>query len=226
MRKLFIFLILLIFPLKTLSHTDHYKNINKIEMEILKDGKVIGFCNYKFFHKDKSLEVQNTTKFEVKIFGVKVFSISSNAVEKYKNDQLIYFKSETVQNDKKKFANLKYEKNKNNFLIHGSSYKGTASLNNVIGSWWNHKILESNSQISPLSGSIKKQIVTFIAEEKIDLYGKKYLTHRFKLKSKDLNLPEDKKLDFDIWFEPKSNLILKVGYKKMGYWEYKLKNLK
>jgi len=226
MRKLFIFLILLIFPLKTLSHTDHYKNINKIEMEILKDGKVIGFCNYKFFHKDKSLEVQNTTKFEVKIFGVKIFSISSNAVEKYKNEQLIYFKSETVQNDKKKFVNLKYEKNKNNFLIHGSSYKGTAGLNNVIGNWWNHKILESDSQISPLSGSIKKQMVTFIAEEKIDLYGKEYLTHRFKLKSKNLNLSEDKKLDFDIWFEPKSNLILKVGYKKMGYWEYKLKNLK
>ncbi len=226
MRKLFIFLILLIFPLKTLSHTNHYKNINKIEMEILKDGKVIGFCNYKFFHKDKSLEVQNTTKFEVKIFGVKIFSISSNAVEEYKNDQLIYFKSETVQNDKKKFVNLKYEKNKNKFLIHGSSYKGTANLNNIIGNWWNHKILESDSQISPLSGSIKKQIVTFIAEEKIDLYGKKYLTHRFKLKSKDLNLSEDKKLDFDIWFEPKSNLILKVGYKKMGYWEYKLKNLK
>ena len=226
MRKLFIFLILLIFPLKTLSHTDHYKNINKIEMEILKDGKVIGFCNYKFFHKDKSLEVQNTTKFEVKIFGVKIFSISSNAVEKYKNEQLIYFKSETVQNDKKKFVNLKYEKNKNKFLIHGSSYKGTANLNNIIGNWWNHKILESDSQISPLSGSIKKQIVTFIAEEKIDLYGKEYLTHRFKLKSKNLNLSEDKKLDFDIWFEPKSNLILKVGYKKMGYWEYKLKNLK
>ena len=226
MRKLFIFLILLVFPLKTLSHTDHYKNVNKIEMEILKDGKVIGFCNYKFFHKDKSLEVQNTTKFEVKIFGVKIFSISSNAVEKYKNEQLIYFKSETVQNDKKKFVNLKYEKNKNNFLIHGSSYKGTAGLNNVIGNWWNHKILESDSQISPLSGSIKKQMVTFIAEEKIDLYGKEYLTHRFKLKSKNLNLSEDKKLDFDIWFEPKSNLILKVGYKKMGYWEYKLKNLK
>ncbi|MFL2894374.1 MAG: DUF6134 family protein [Candidatus Pelagibacter sp.] len=226
MRKFFIFLIILIFPFKTLSHTDHYKNINKIEMEILKDGKIIGYCNYEFFHKDKSLEVKNITEFEVKIFGVKVFSISSTAVEKYENDQLIYFKSKTTQNDKKKFVDLKYEKNKNNFLIHGSSYKGNASLNNVVGNWWNHRILESDSQISPLSGSIKKQIVTFIAEEKIDLYGKKYLTHRFKIKSKDLNISEDKKLDFDIWFEPKSNIILKVGYQKMGYWEYKLKNLK
>ena len=99
MKKNFIFLILLVFPFKALSHTDHYKNINKIEMEILKDGKVIGYCNYEFFHKDKSLEVQNSTKFEVKIFGVKVFSISSNAVEKYENDQLIFFKSKTLQND-------------------------------------------------------------------------------------------------------------------------------
>ena len=60
MKKNFIFLILLVFPFKALSHTGHYKNINKIEMEILKDGKVIGYCNYEFFHKDKSLEVQNT----------------------------------------------------------------------------------------------------------------------------------------------------------------------
>ena len=79
-----------------------------------------------------------------------------------------------MQNDKKKFVDLKYKKNKNIFLIHGSSYKGSASLNNVIGNWWNHKILESDSQISPLSGSIKKQTVTVIAEEKIDLYGKEY----------------------------------------------------
>ncbi len=226
MRKFFIFLIVFIFPFKTLAHTDHYKNINKIEMEIFKDGKLIGFCNYVFLHKDKFLEVQNTTKFEVKLFGVKVFSISSDAIEKYKNNQLIYFKSKTMQNNKKKFAEIKYEKNKNGFLINGSSYKGFASLNNVIGNWWNHKILESESQISPLSGSIKKQTVTFITEEKINLYGKEYTTHKFKLKSKDLNIPEDKKLNFDIWFDPKSNLILKVGYQKMGYWEYKLKNLK
>ena len=102
MRKLFIFLILLIFPFKTLSHTDHYKNINKIEMEILKDGKVIGYCDYEFFHKDKSLEVKNSTEFEVKIFGVKVFSISSNSVEKYEDDQLIYFKSQTYRCSYKK----------------------------------------------------------------------------------------------------------------------------
>ena len=78
----------------------------------------------------------------------------------------------------------------------------------------------------PVSFSINDARVIISCKEKIDLYGKEYFVHRFKLKSKDLNLSEDKKLDFDIWFDPKRNLILKVAYKKMGYWEYKLKNLK
>ena len=226
MRKLFIFLILLVFPLKTLSHTDHYKNVNKIEMEILKDGKVIGYCNYEFFHKNKYLEVQNSTEFEVKIFGVKVFSIYSRGVEIYNDNQLISFNSKTFQNNKEKHVDLKYEETTNNFFIKGSSYTGAASLNNVVGNWWNHKLLQSSSQISPLSGSIKKQIVTFAGKEKINLYGQEYLTHRFKLKSQDQSLPDNKKLNFDLWFDPNRNLILKVSYTRMGYWEYKLKNLK
>ena len=46
------------------------------------------------------------------------------------------------------------------------------------------------------------------------------------IKSKDDNLPDDKKLDFDIWLDKKNSLILKVKYKKMGDWEYRLKSFK
>ena len=49
------------------------------------------------------------------------------------------------------------------------------------------------------------------------------MTH-YKLKSKDDSLPDDKKLDFDIWLGKESNLILKVAYKRMGDWEYRLKS--
>ena len=61
-------------------------------------------------------EVINETKFEVKIAGVKLFSIESISKEKYQNDQLIEFTSETMQNDKRKFVNLIYDKSFN-FLI-------------------------------------------------------------------------------------------------------------
>ena len=81
-----------------------------------------------------------------------------------------------------------------------------------------------NCQISPLSGSIKDQIVTFLGKENISLYGKNYLVHHYKLKSKDENMPDNKKLDFDIWLNSENNLILKVAYSKMGDWEYRLKN--
>ena len=33
-----------------------------------------------------------------------------------------------------------------------------------------------------------------------------------------------KKLNFDIWYNPENNLIIKVSYSKMGNWEYRLKN--
>jgi len=114
---------------------------------------------------------------------------------------------------------------KHSFNIQGSSYSGIASINNVVGNWWSHKILQTDSQISPISGSIKEQVVTFVAKEKIELYGKTYDVDHFKLTSKDMSLPKDKRLNFDIWFDKKNSLILKVTYSRLGNWEYKVKKV-
>ena len=40
-----------------------------------------------------------------------------------------------------------------------------------------------------------------------------------------MSLPEDKKLNFDIWLDKKTLVIVKVTYERMGKWEYRLKNL-
>ena len=158
------------------------------------------------------------------MFGISRFSILSESIEKYENDKLVFFKSNTFQNEKEKYVNLKYNESSKKFIIDGSSYKGEASLDCIIGNWWNHKIFKSNKQISPLSGSIKEQVVTFVGKEKININNKEYFTEHFKLKSKDESLPDDKKLNFDIWYNPENNLIIKVSYSKMGNWEYRLKN--
>ena len=102
--------------------------------------------------------------------------------------------------------------------------ESNASNKNVVGNWWSHKILQTDSQISPISGSIKKQIVTFVGKEKIEQYGKVYNVDRFTLKSKNTNLPKDKKLDLNIWYQPETGQIIKVSYSRMGNWEYRLKN--
>ncbi len=224
MKKTIIILFLLIFSNSSIAHMGHYNKYNKIEMEIFRNGELIGY-NYYFFTKngDETI-VTNQIKFSVKLLGATIFKVEGYGEEKYFKDQLISYNSKTLQNEKKKFVNLVYDKKDNIFNIKGSSYNGKASVNNVIGNWWNHKVLQANSQVSPISGSIKEQIVTFVGKEQINQYGNTYEVDHFTLKSKDMSLPKDKRLDFHVWFDKKNSIILKVSYSRMGDWEYRLKN--
>ena len=223
MKKLLFLTFLLIYSFNSNAHMAHYNKFNKIEMEILRDGEVIGY-NYYFFKKDEeNATVTNQLKFTVKLFGATIFEVESFGEEKYIEDKLISFNSKTRQNKKDKYVQLKLNENENAYDIKGSSYTGSASLENIIGNWWSHKILQTNSQISPISGSIKEQVVTFLRKEKIQLYGKTYDVEHFKLTSKDMSIPKDKRLNFDIWFDKKNALILKVAYSRMGNWEYRVK---
>ena len=224
MKKYIYILILFIFASQANALTSHYAEIKVINMEIFRNDKAIGYSNYFFEHEDNTMTVKNYTQFKVKLLGINIFSISSEGVEKYENNKLVFFKSITFQNNKEKFVNLKYDKKSNKFIIDGSSFKGEADINNVIGNWWNSKILIANSQISPLSGSIKEQTVNFLKKEIIELYGKSYEVLHFKLKSKNKNLSKEKRLNFDIWLDPRKGLIVKIAYERMGKWEYRLKN--
>ncbi len=224
MKKFLLLIFFLTYSFNSGAHMAHYSKFNKIEMEILRDGEVIGY-NYYFFKKDSGqTTVTNQIKFTVKLFGATIFEVEGYGEEKYIKDKLISFNSKTRQNNKEKYVELKLNEQTNEYDIKGSSYTGKASDYNVIGNWWSHKVLQSKSQISPVSGSIKEQVVTFIGKEKIELYGKSYDVEHFKLTSKDMSIPKDKRLNFDIWFDKKNTLILKVTYSRMGNWEYRVKN--
>ena len=193
-------------------------------MDIFRNGELIGYNYYFFTRKGNKTIVTNQIKFSVKILGATIFQVEGYGEERYLKDQLISYNSKTFQNNKEKFVNLVFDKDKDKFNIKGSSYSGEASSDNIIGNWWSHKILQTKSQISPISGSIKEQIVTFVGQEKIEQNGQTYEVDHFKLNSKDMSLPKDKRLDFDIWFNKKNSMIIKVSYSRMGNWEYRLKN--
>ena len=224
MKKI-LFLIVLLFFSNVLAHMDHYTKYNKIEMDIFRNGELIGYNYYFFTEKGDETIVTNQIKFSVKLLGATIFQVEGYGEEKYLKDQLISYNSKTLQNGKEKFVNLIFDKDKNKFNIKGSSYSGDASNNNIVGNWWSHKILQTDSQISPISGSIKQQVVTFVGKEKIEQYGQTYEVDHFKLNSKDMSLPKDKRLDFDVWFNKKNSMIIRVSYSRMGNWEYRLKNL-
>ena len=225
MRKFIVALFFILYPSISIAHMAHYNKYNKLEMEIFRNGELIGYNYYFFNRKGDQTLVTNQIKFSVKLLGAVIFQVESYGEEKYLKDQLISYNSKTLQNNKEKFVNLLFNNNSKKFEIKGSSFNGETSIDSIVGNWWNHKILQADSQISPISGSIKKQVVTFIGKKKIDLYGKIYQVDHFTLKSKDMSIPKDKRLDFNIWYDKKNSTILKVSYSRMGDWEYRLKKI-
>ena len=225
MKKFVVILLVVFFSSISLAHIGHYNKFDKIEMEILRNNEVIGYNNYFFERDGETTTVKNQYKFEVKLLSATIFKVEGYGEEIYLNDRLISFQSKTLQNKKEKFVSLKLDNSNKKFNIKGSSYSGEASLKSIIGNWWSHKILQAESQISPISGSIKEQLVTFIGKENVAINGKEFETDHFKLTSKDMSLPEDKRLNFDIWLDKKTSVIVKVTYERMGNWEYRLKNI-
>ncbi len=225
MKKFLVVLLAIFFSSISLAHIGHYNKFDKIEMEILRNNEVIGYNNYFFERDGETTTVKNQYKFEVKLLSATIFKVEGYGEEIYLNDHLISFQSKTLQNKKEKFVSLKLDNSNKKFNITGSSYSGEASLKSIIGNWWSHKILQAESQISPISGSIKEQLVTFIGKENVAINGKEFETDHFKLTSKDMSLPEDKRLNFDIWLDKKTSVIVKVTYERMGNWEYRLKNI-
>ena len=222
MKKIIIFFFSFLFlSASASSHVTHYQQFKSIEMEIFRNDKLIGINNFYFSKENDLMKVKNIVQFKVSIAGIDLMKVDSESAGIYKDDMLIKFNSKTKQNDKDKFVNLYLDQNQ--FIIDGSSFNGKTSSNYIIGNYWNHSVVKSAAQISPLSGSVKKQKVKFLGKENITLYGNNYSTLHFKILSSE-NLPDDKKINLDIWYDEKTLLLLKVSYQKLGLWEYRLKN--
>ena len=92
----------------------------------------------------------------------------------------------------------------------------------MLGTWWNHWIVESEAQISAVSGRIIKQKVTFLGKEEIKIGERTYNTLHFNFSSTDKMLAKDKKLNTDVWYDEQTLNWVKATFNKKGKWEYKL----
>ena len=143
----------------------------------------------------------------------------------------MYFKLKYNQNnfeiiEEGDYVVCKISKKENKYFIEGSSYKGFAPEDFIIGTWWNHSIIEKNAQISAISGRIINQKVTFLGEEEILVGNKKFIALRFNFSSDDNKLSKDKKLNTDVWYDKKNLIWLKASFDKKGFWEYRLLEVK
>ena len=227
MKKIFVsitfFYLTVAFP--SFSHVEHYKEFNVLNYELFRNDKSIGYHKYNFERKDSSLKVKSVVEFKITKLGVDLYKYYAESDENYKNNTFFSFNSKTNQNNKEKYVKIK-KTSDDNLIIDGTSFKGETSNKNIVGTWWNHEIIQADAQISAISGRIIEQKVTFLGKKEIELYGKKYQALHFNFSSSDQSLPDNKKLNTDIWYEENTFLWLKASFKKSGNWEYRLKSYK
>ena len=227
MKKIVVFIIILFsFNFTASSHVEHYAKFNYLEYELFRNNNSIGYHKYDFIRKDDTLNVKSEVNFKITKLGVDLYKYFAASEEVYKDNKFFRFSSKTKQNKKDRYVNISVDPINKNLIIDGSSYKGEADKENIIGTWWNHEIIKSKAQISAISGRIIDQDVTFIGKEKIKIGDKTFNTLHFNFKSSDKTLPDSKKLDTDIWYDESTYLWVKAAFDKTGYWEYRIKTYK
>ena len=227
MKKYLLSIALIFFlSLEIYAHVDHYSKYNYLEYELFRNNKSIGFHKYKFDRNNENLTINNEVNFKITKLGVDLYKYYATGVEQYENGIFSGFSSKTNQNKKEKYVNITIDPSDKNLITDGSSFKGKVDKDIIIGTWWNHEIVQKKAQISAVSGRIIEQKVEFIGKEEVKINDKVYKTLRFNFSSSDPSLSKDKKLNTDIWYEEGTYLWVKAAFDKTGYWEYRLKKVK
>ncbi len=223
-KTLYFFLTLFLFSFNNVfADIKKYSNLDKLEFDIYRNNKLVGYHIYDFVRKDKDLLVKSKIFFEIKKMGIVFYSYEVNGKEYYSDNKFVKFESKTKQNKKNKFCNIFLKDNE--FFIDGSSYSGPAPEDFMIGTWWNYEIINQKRQISAISGRIIQQEVKFLSEDVVEHNGIQYEALHYNFSSTDKKLSKDKKLNTDVWYDKNTFVWLKASFEKKGKWEYKLRQL-
>ena len=218
--------IFLLFSSKSFGHVEHYANYNYLEYELFRNNQSIGYHKYDFKREVVNLSIFSEVSFKIKKLGVDLYKYFAKSEEIYENGIFKSYNSKTKQDKKDRYVNINIDPANKSLIIDGSSYKGKASKNFIVGTWWNHEIVKVKAQISGISGRVIEQSVTFIGKEEVIIGDKSYKTLHFNFRSSDETLPESKRLNTDIWYEEETFLWVKAAFDKSGYWEYRVKTYK
>ena len=221
--RIVIFLILVSFSLSSNAHFQHYENLKRIEFDIYRNNNYIGKHIFFFERSGDVTSVRSEINFKIKKLGLVLYRYTAEGTEVYKDGKLVKFNSNTNQNKKKKYVNIKRDEDE--YIIDGSSYKGKVPTDFMIGTWWNHDIVKAEAQISAVSGRIIKQKVKFLGKETIKIGKKNFNVLHFNFSSTDKKLDKDKRLNTDVWYDEKTLNWVKASFEKKGKWEYRLTSL-
>ena len=224
MKKILVAIILSLFiNSNSFGHLEHYAGVNYLEYDLYRNNNLIGSHKYNFIKNGDNLTVKSVVNFKITKLGIDLYKYFAESSENYEKNSFTSFKSTTIQNKKNKYVKIRLNSDQNKLIIDGSSYKGDTDINYMVGTWWNHEIVKAKAQISAISGRVIHQKVSFLGKKQIRINGKTYEALHFKFLSSDQTLPDNKKLNTDIWYDAKTLIWLKAQFIKQGNWEYRLK---
>ena len=159
MKKLVLSIALFLsFSINSFSHVDHYAKYNYLEYELFRNNQSIGYHKYDFKKEGDKLSIISEVSFKITKLGVDLYKYFAKSEENYQNGTFKSYFSKTKQNKKDRYVNIELDPIDENLNIEGSSYKGKADKDFIVGTWWNHEIVKKKAQISAVSGRIIESV--------------------------------------------------------------------
>ena len=146
--------IFFLFYVQSFGHIEHYKDYNYLEYELFRNDKPIGFHKYEFNRDGDNLLIRGEVSFKITKLGVDLYKYFAKSEENYVKGIFKSYSSKTKQNKKDRYVNIEFNPSEDNLIIDGSSYKGKANKDFIVGTWWNHEIIKAKAQISAISGRV------------------------------------------------------------------------
>ena len=143
MKKFTLSIIILFFlNFKAISHVQHYEDYNYLEYELFRNNQSIGYHKYDFIRDGDNLSIISEVKFKITKLGVDLYKYFAESEENYKKGVFKSYSSKTKQNKKDRYVNISVDEGDKNLIIDGSSFKGKADKEFIVGTWWNHEIVK------------------------------------------------------------------------------------
>jgi hypothetical protein len=201
------------------AHLGHNDNLKKIEFDIYRNNEKVGYHKVAFSNKKIIKEVNTDIFIDVKILGISFHKYHSLAKEVYINNKLVEFKSTTKDGSDNDYCNIKLDKDEYSFdgTTEGKIFKYSSKKNFIIGTWWNHDVLQNNNFVAGQSCRPLETKIIFLKKENKLINGQNEVVQYFNVKGENL--------DLRVGYVENKKQWISMDFSLKGEWQYKLKAL-
>ena len=162
---------------------------------ITRSGETIGRHQFRFVHRDGTMQVQSRTKAAIGLAFITFYSFSHDSTEVWRSGQLIALTGRT--DDDGDLDEVSFKRNASNCgrtdRPEDGQSVGSGSL--ASGSLWSEAMLAQDWIIDPVDGSRRPLQSTYMGSEKLRLDGGLLPTERYRVGEREL------------WFGPAGLLV-------------------